>query len=440
MMGYKSPVTVVVGAQYGDEGKGRIVDLLAAEAGLVARFQGGNNAGHTIVNEYGEFRLHLVPAGIFRKDVTCLIGAGVVVDPKSLLEELADIESKGVEVSGLRLSERAHVVTPYHRLLDGLDEKARGSRRIGTTLRGVGPAYTDKVARRGIQVADLFYPEFLREKLEVALGHVNALLRGQFGEEPLELDPVFEELSGSAEALRPYVCDGLTVVREALQSGRGILAEGQLGAQRDLDWGVYPFVTSSSPISGAITSGAGIPPTAITEILGVTKAYTTAVGEGPMPTELHDADGVALRERGGEYGATTGRPRRCGWFDAVAVRYAAGLNGMTGLALTKLDVLDEFAELPICVGYRVEDGAGMVAGGGPTEGALLDTVPPTPVLTKVTPVYEKMPGWRRPTRGARKLADLPAEARRYVERIEELVGVPAKLISVGREREEFIRP
>ena len=417
-------VTAVVGAQWGDEGKGRVIDYLAQQAEMVIRFQGGDNAGHTVVNEHGTFRLHLVPSGIFNPRTRCIIGTGVVLNPARLLEEMAEVTGAGVSVDNLWISERAQVIMPYHMLLDGLEEGARGSAQIGTTKRGIGPAYADKAARLGIHAGDLLRPDWLRARLELALVQKNRTL-ADFGQAALRLDDLLEQAVGWGKALGPRIIDTLPCVQEAVRGGRRILLEGQLGVMRDLDWGTYPYVTSSNPIAGGASVGAGLPPSAIGEVIGVVKAYCTAVGAGPFPVELHDENGARLREVGQEYGATTGRPRRCGWFDGVAIGYATWLNGFTGLAVTKLDVLDGFAELRICTGYQ-------------HGGELLTHVPDTAVYEQVTPVYETWEGWQTSTENVRRWEDLPAAAQVYLRRIEELAGAPLRYVSVGPRREQMI--
>lgn len=418
------PVTAVVGAQWGDEGKGRIIDYLAQHADLVIRFQGGDNAGHTVVNELGAFKLHLIPSGIFNPQAINLIGSSCVVNPATLLEELADLRAAGVNTDRLFLSERAHVTMPYHRDLDGLHESARGSRVIGTTRRGIGPAYADKGARRGLRVGDLLRPELLSERLALALEYANREL-AHFGAETVLHSELVEQCLTWGEQLRPHIANPLPIVQEAYQADRSILLEGQLGVMRDLDWGIYPYVTSSNPTAAFASVGAGLPPQALQNVLGVVKAYTTAVGAGPLPTELHGPAGDWLRDKGREYGATTGRPRRCGWFDGVAIRYASWLNGFTGLAITKLDVLDELPEIKLCAAYRRADGQ------------LVDTMPDTADLERVEPVYETWPGWQTSTRATRRWTDLPPAAQRYLGRIEELAGAPIRYVSVGPERDEM---
>ncbi len=423
-------VSAIVGAQWGDEGKGRIVDYLAQRADMVIRFQGGDNAGHTVINDFGTFRLHLVPSGIFNPATRCIIGPGTVVNPDTLLAEMAELTTAGIDLANLWLSERAHVVLPYHRLLDGLEEGARGGSQIGTTKRGIGPAYADKAARTGVRLGDLLRPAYLAERLTTALAQKNLAL-AHFGQPPLALDDLLDQaemwrtaLSGRI-ALGDRIVDTLPLVQAAVRGGQAVLLEGQLGVMRDLDWGTYPFVTSSNPIAGGAAAGAGLPPSAITEVIGVAKAYCTAVGAGPFPTELKDDIGEHLREVGQEYGATTGRPRRCGWLDAVALPYAAWLNGFTGLAITKLDVLDGLTELKICTGYRLD-------------GEVMARVPDTPDMERCEPVYEMWSGWAAPTRDARSWGDLPVEAQAYLRRIETLAGVPIRTISVGPAREQLI--
>lgn len=416
--------TAVVGAQWGDEGKGRIVDYLAQRADMVIRFQGGDNAGHTVINEHGTFRLHIVPSGIFNPATQCIVGPGTVVNPDTLLAEMSELAAAGVDTGNLWLAERAHLILPYHRLLDGLEESARGGRQIGTTRRGIGPAYADKAARAGVRLGDLRRPAYLAERLAATLPQKNRTL-AHFGQPALVLDDLLAQAETWRKALGDRIVDTLPPVRDAARRGAAILLEGQLGVMRDLDWGTYPFVTSSNPIAGGACVGAGLPPAAITRIIGVAKAYCTAVGAGPFPSELHDEVGARLREVGQEYGATTGRPRRCGWFDAVAMAYAAWLNGFTGLAITKLDVLDGLPELKICTGYRLDD-------------EIIARVPDTPDLARVEPVYETWPGWQISTRDARSWDALPEQARAYLNRLAELAGVPIAYVSVGPARDQLI--
>ena len=423
---------VVVGGQWGDEGKGRIVDLLAQKAKLVARYSAGNNAGHTIINELGEFKLHLVPAGIFYPDKLCVIGNGVVVDPPVLLKEIADLEERGVSVRGrLFLSDRSHVIMPWHRLIDELDEKLRGEGAIGTTGRGVGPAFIDKVGRAGVRVADIVDSEALLSLLSFLVPYKNAVLERLYGSDPLDLDAIASEYSDYGARLAPFVSDTSALVQQALEAGDTVLLEGAQGSLLDLDSGTYEYVTSSVPSSLAAGAaiGMGIGPTQIGTVLGVYKAYNTRVGNGPMPTELHDDTGRLLREGGPrpEYGSTTGRPRRCGWFDAVAARYSARINGLSSAALTRLDVLDPLPVIRVCTAYRVY-------------GETIATMPASSAaMAAAEPVYKELPGWRQDTAGVRHFEDLPVEAQSYVRFIENVLGVPICLVSVGPEREQAIR-
>jgi adenylosuccinate synthase len=433
-------VIAVVGAQWGDEGKGRVVDYLAADADLVVRYGGGNNAGHTVVNPHGHFKLHLIPSGIFHSGTRNLLGNGVVINPPALVGELDGLRAAGFACDNLFISDRAHLVMPYHVLIDQLEERERGRSRIGTTSRGIGPAYVDKVARRGIRMVDLLEPDAFRARLAKNLDRVRRLVHGYFEaggpDDPLRdaiTDATGEEAIADAyleagERLRPHVTDGQVVVDEALDSGDRILLEGQLGTMRDLDWGTYPYVTSSSPIPGGASLGAGLPAVAIDRVIGVVKAYTTAVGAGPLPTELEDPDGERLRERGVEYGTSTGRARRCGWYDAVAVRYSVRLAGYSSIALTKLDVLDGFERIRVARAYRDRE-----TGRGWT------TVPASAsVLERLEPVYEELPGWQTDTTACRSWESLPDAARAYVVRLEELAGVPVTHVSVGPERDQMI--
>ncbi|HLA17897.1 MAG TPA: adenylosuccinate synthase [Dehalococcoidia bacterium] len=425
------PVIVVVGGQWGDEGKGRIVDLLAQKAHVVARYSAGANAGHTVVNEAGEFALHLVPAGIFYPEKVCVIGNGVVVDPTGLLKEIEGLESRGISVKGrLFLSDRSQVLMPWHPLIDRLDEELRGDGAIGTTGRGVGPAFVDKVGRAGVRVADLLDSESLLQLLSFLVPYKNAVLTKLYGADPLSLESVHAEYADYGQRLAPYVADTAALVQDAMARGDTVLLEGAQGSLLDLDAGTYEYVTSSVPssLAGGAAIGIGIGPTQIDSVLGVFKAYNTRVGNGPMPTELLDETGSLLREGGPrpEYGATTGRPRRCGWFDAVAARYTAGINGVTAIALTRLDVLDELPAIKVCTAYEVD---GATTGSLPASGAQ---------MARAKPVYEELPGWREDTSGARRFQDLPENARAYIRRIEQLLDAPVHLISVGPEREQAI--
>ncbi len=422
---------VVVGGQWGDEGKGRVVDLLARKAQVVARYSAGNNAGHTVINELGEFALHLVPAGIFYPDKRCVIGNGVVVDPAVLLQEIAELEARGVAVRGrLFVSDRAHVLMPWHRLIDKLDEALRGKGAIGTTGRGVGPAFVDKVARAGLRVADLLDTEALDDALAFLVPYKNAVLEKLYGADPLSIEEIRAEYGEYGRRLAPFVADTSALVQKALAKGETVLLEGAQGSLLDLDIGTYGYVTSSVPSSLAAGAaiGIGIGPTQIRTVLGVYKAYNTRVGNGPMPTELLDETGTLLREGGPrpEYGATTGRPRRCGWFDAVAAAYTARINGITAAALTRLDVLDQLPAIKVCTAYRVGD-------------RVLKTMPAsTRALAQAEPVYEELPGWQRDTSGVRRFEDLPREAQDYVRYIEGVLGAPVWLVSVGPERDQGI--
>ncbi len=418
-------VTAVVGAQWGDEGKGRIIDFLAKRADFVIRFQGGDNAGHTVVNDFGKNVLHLVPCGIFYPNVHNIIGSGCVVNPQSLLQEIAHLKSIGVSCARLWISSRAQMLLPYHRTLDELEEKARGADTIGTTKRGVGPAYSDKAARSGLRMGDLLQPQWLEGRLDSALRVVNRKLE-ILGGEAVDGRELYGLLMECRLQLAPRIVDTVPMLRMALDAGNDLLLEGQLGVMRDLDWGIYPYVTSSNPTAAFATSGAGLPARSLDKIYGVCKAYSTCVGDGPFPVELHDAIGKRMQDVGQEFGATTGRPRRCGWFDGVAIRYAAWLNGMTGLAVTKLDVLDGIQTLKICAGYRLSDGS-----------EITNTVPDTSLLIDAQPIWEEMPGWNIPTTGCRGWEDLPSAAQNYINRIAELAGVPVAYVSVGPERDHM---
>ncbi len=418
---------VVVGTQWGDEGKGKIVDMLASQAHLVVRYQGGNNAGHTVVVGGEVFKLHLVPAGILYPQVTCVIGNGVVVDPQVLLEEIAQLEARGVSAKGLRISEKAQVIMPYHRLLDRLEEDSRSDReRIGTTGRGIGPCYVDKVARTGIRMIDLVDPQALKERLEAFLPAKNRLLTQVYGQPPLELEAILAEYQVYGERLRVFVADTSVLVAEAIREGRNVLFEGANGTLLDIDHGTYPFVTSSSPTAGGAATGSGIGPTVIDKVVGVAKAYTTRVGQGPFPTELFDEVGDRIRERGKEYGTTTGRPRRCGWLDAVILRYAVRVNGLNSLALMHLDTLEGLPTVKICTSYRYR-------------GQILQEFPASlKVFRECEPVCEEMPGWPEGTTQVAGFEELPAQARAYVRRIGELIGAGVGIVSVGRERSQTL--
>ena len=428
-------VIAVVGAQWGDEGKGRVVDYLATDADLVVRYGGGNNAGHTVINRHGHFKLHLIPSGIFYPGTRNLLGNGVVINPPALVTELDGLAGAGFACENLLISDRAHLVMPYHVLLDQLDERERGAAKIGTTSRGIGPAYVDKVARRGIRVVDLMERDAFLARLRTTLPRVRRMVAGYADSEMADAiaeatdeDRIAETYLAAADRLRPHVVDGQAVVDEALERGARILLEGQLGTMRDIDWGIYPYVTSSSPIPGGASLGAGLPAVRIDRVVGVAKAYTTAVGAGPVPTELIDADGERLRERGIEYGTSTGRPRRCGWYDAIAVRFSVRLAGYSSIALTKLDVLDTLERIRVAVAYR-----------DPADGREWTTIPAsTSVYERLEPVYEELSGWLADTTTCRSWGDLPEGARAYVERLEALARVPISHVSVGPERDQMI--
>jgi adenylosuccinate synthase len=416
------PATVIVGAQWGDEGKGKIVDLLAQESDLVCRYQGGPNAGHTIVRDGETFALHHVPSGILYPGKICVVGAGCVIDPRLLVEELEELEERSVRTDGLRISGNAHLIMPWHVAIDSASERRLGKLQIGTTRRGIGPAYADKAARLGIRVQDILDPKILRQKFETALAEKNALL-----DEPLEAGDLADRMEECAVRLRPYVADTSLLIERALQEGKKVLLEGAQGTLLDLDHGTYPFVTSSNPTAGAAATGVGIGPTRIDRVLGVAKAYVTRVGEGPFPTEIEGPDQDRVRELGHEYGTTTGRERRCGWLDLVGLRFAARVNGMTSLALTKLDVLSAFEELPVCVRYRLPDGSDT------------DEFPAHQSdFHHARPDYVTLPGWQQPLDDVSEVEDLPHAARRYVGFVEESLGLPVTMIGTGAERERVV--
>ena len=421
-------IIAIVGANWGDEGKGKITDCLAAQSDFVIRFQGGSNAGHTVINQYGKFALHLLPAGVFYPHVVNVLGPGVAVNIAQVLKERRELVSRNVPEPVLRISDRAQVVLPYHQMLDTFEEARLADRQFGSTKAGIAPFYADKYAKIGIQVGDLYDESRLRERLAGALEIKNVLFEHLYGQPPLQVEPLVTELRDQAEAIRPLVCDTTALLHDALRDGKRLLLEGQLGALRDPDHGIYPFSTSSSPLAGFASVGAGVPPHAITEVIAVVKAYSSCVGAGPFATEIDGPEGDELRRRGGdagEYGATTGRPRRMGWFDAVATRYGCRLQGATSVVLSLLDVLGYRKEIPICTAYRLD--------GQPT----MD-FPLTPALDRARPVLETLPGWQCDISGIRDFAQLPADAQRYVRRIEELIEVPVRWVSVGPHREALI--
>jgi len=426
------PTQSVFGAQWGDEGKGKIIDLLAREADVVVRYQGGANAGHTVVVGEQKYVLHLVPSGILHPGKVNVIGNGVAVDPLVLLQEIDGLVQRGVRVepATLRLSSAAHVIFDHHKKIDALSERWKGVGRLGTTGRGIGPAYADKAARTGLRVQDLLEPARFRSRLQAALVEKNALFERVHGEPPLDLDATFAKYAAVGERLLPFVGDTGLEVRRAHAAGKRILFEGAQGAMLDLDHGTYPYVTSSNTGVAGVGAGAGFPPNRIDRVLGIAKAYCTRVGEGPFPTEEKGSDGERIREVGHEFGATTGRPRRCGWFDALAVRYALELNGADGWVMTNLDVLSAFDEIPVGVAYR--------AGSERVSSELLTEYRTDLPLEGMRVEYERLPGWGADITAVRRFADLPAAARTYVERLEELVGVPVDLLSVGPERDQVI--
>jgi adenylosuccinate synthase len=414
----------VLGAQWGDEGKGKIVDMLTPRFAAVARYQGGHNAGHTVYVQGTKFVLHLIPSGILHPGVTCIIGNGVVIDPHALFKEIDDLARMGVAVDGrLIVSEKAHVILPYHRELDVLSEARRGERKIGTTSRGIGPAYEDKIGRRGIRICDLLGDRAaLADEVRENVSARNRIIR----DSTLDWQPLYEQLIAFGERIRPWVADVSLVLVQMMRDAKPVMFEGAQATLLDIDHGTYPFVTSSNASVGGICTGLGVPPRAIGCVLGVAKAYTTRVGEGPLPTELDGVLAERLREGGQEYGASTGRPRRCGWFDAVVVRYSARINGLDGLALTKLDVLDGLPDVQLCTGYQT------------TQGTLREFPADLRMLADARPVYESMSGWSAPTKGATRMEQLPVEARRYIERLEEVSGVECAIVSTGSDRQETI--
>ena len=421
------PAYAVIGGQWGDEGKGKVIDYLAGEVDSVVRYAGGNNAGHTVVNDKGTFQLHLVPSGICWPNVYGIIGNGVVVDPDVLVGELTEISARGIDTSKLFISERAHVIMSYHVVLDRLEEEARGEAAIGTTGRGIGPAYMDKTGRMGIRVGDLLDWEALVPLVEQLLKHKNALITKIYGGKPLALNDVLAKCRLWGDQMAPYIKATEQLVQDLLYDGKKVLLEGAQGTLLDIDHGSYPYVTSSSPSIGGACTGLGLNPQAIKGVLGVFKAYSTRVGGGPMPSEITDEEAEEIREKAQEFGVTTGRARRIGWFDGVAAKYSQLVNGFTGLVLTRLDILDEFDSVKVCVGYEVN-------------GERLDRFPAnTGLLARCKPIFEELPGWDQPTASATKLSQLPENALAYVKRIEEMVGCRVQIISTGPRREETIQ-
>ncbi|TNJ62058.1 adenylosuccinate synthase [Paenibacillus hemerocallicola] len=421
---------VVVGSQWGDEGKGKITDFLAESAEVVARYQGGNNAGHTILIKDKKYKLHLIPSGIFYTNKVCVIGNGMVINPAALIEEINYIHENGFSTDNLKLSDRAHVIMPYHLLLDGLDEDRKGANKIGTTRKGIGPCYMDKAARNGIRIADLMDAEEFERKLRHLVAEKNTLIEQVYGGKGLDADSILTEYLGYAEVLRRYVTDTSVVLNDVIDQGKRVLFEGAQGVMLDIDQGTYPFVTSSNPTAGGVCIGSGVGPTKIHQIIGVAKAYTTRVGDGPFPTELNNETGDWIREKGNEYGTTTGRPRRVGWFDSVVVRHARRVSGITGLSLNSIDVLSGLDTVKICTHYEYN-------------GEKIDYYPASlKMLSECKAVYEELPGWKEDISGARSLEDLPETARHYVERVSQLSGIPISIFSVGRNREQtnLVRP
>ena len=415
---------VVIGSQWGDEGKGKIVDYLAQKADVVARYSGGSNAGHTVVVNDVAYKLRLLPSGILYKDKLCILGNGVVINPRVVLQEIAGMKEKGIDTDHLLISDRAHVVFPYHEKQDELQEAALGDRKIGTTKGGIGPCYMDKYARTGIRVCDLMNKEILAEKLKRNLEAKNRLFTKYYGAEPRAYEPMLKDYLAYAEALRPYVADTSVALGKAFDAGKNVLFEGAQATYLDIDYGTYPYVTSSNPTAGNAATGSGIGPRFIDHVVGVVKAYTTRVGEGPFTCELFDKDGDALREAGHEYGTVTGRPRRCGWLDAFMVRYSARLNSMDSLAITRLDILDGFDRIKMCTGWEID-------------GKAVDYIPADlSILAKAKPVYETFKGWKCDISGVRSFEDLPEEAQIYLKRLAEVVGVEIGIVSVGPNRDQ----
>ena len=418
---------VIVGTQWGDEGKGKIVDILSRDADIVVRYQGGSNAGHTVINDHGTFVFHLIPSGILYRGKTCMIGHGVVIDPSAMIEEMDGLQAKGVKIGrNFVVSERAHVILPYHKAIEKASEQSKGSRKIGTTGRGIGPSYADKMARIGIRMGDLLNPQLFRRKLEENVAEMNTFLQRLYQMEGFQVEKIFQEYRGYADRLKDHIADTTLLLSTAIDRGKCVLFEGAQGTHLDVDCGTYPYVTSSSAAAGGACTGTGVGPTKIDGVLGIAKAYATRVGGGPFPTELKDDVGCWLQERGKEFGATTGRARRCGWFDGVVVRYATRVNGLTSLAVTKLDVLDGCKEIKLCTGYRY---SGQVYKDMPAD---------LQILMDCEPVYESFKGWAAPTTGITSYTKLPPQAKRYLARIEELAACPIDIISTGSKRDETI--
>ncbi|MGP7818857.1 adenylosuccinate synthase [Niallia sp. 01092] len=415
---------VVVGTQWGDEGKGKITDFLSENAEMIARYQGGNNAGHTIKFNGETYKLHLIPSGIFYSDKICVVGNGMVVDPKAIITELKYLHDRGITTDNLRISNRAHVILPYHLKLDEVEEESKGDNKIGTTKKGIGPAYMDKAARTGIRIADLLDREVFEEKLARNLVEKNRLLERIYETEGFKIEDILDEYYEYGQQIKQYVCDTSVVLNDALDEGRRVLFEGAQGVMLDIDQGTYPFVTSSNPVAGGVTIGSGVGPSKINHVVGVSKAYTTRVGDGPFPTELDNEIGNQIREVGREYGTTTGRPRRVGWFDSVVVRHARRVSGITDLSLNSIDVLTGIETLKICTAYKYN-------------GEVIEEFPASlKILAQCEPVYEELPGWTEDITGCKSLSELPANARHYLERVSQLTGIPLSIFSVGPDRSQ----
>lgn len=416
---------VILGAQWGDEGKGKITDYLSERADYVVRYQGGDNAGHTVEIGENKYKLHLIPSGIFYKEKTSIIGNGVVINPKTLLEEIKYLNDKGINTSNLKISDRAHIIFPYHIKLDELQEKNKGKSKIGTTVKGIGPCYRDKIDRVGIRVCDIFYRKSFEEKLRINIRNKNNIIEKLYNEQPLNEDEIVKEYLGYIDKIKKYVVDVTVLLNKAITDNEKILFEGAQGTLLDIDYGTYPYLTSSHPTSGGVAVGSGISPFELKKALGIVKAYTTRVGKGPFPTELFDETGDKIREKGFEFGTTTGRPRRCGWLDIVMLKYSSKINGLTSIALTKLDTLSGFDKLKICTGYELE-------------GKVIDYFPASlDTLAECKPIYEEFDGWGD-IEEIETYEDLPLNAKKYVERIEELVGVDVDIVSIGPKRKETI--
>ncbi|WP_027086784.1 adenylosuccinate synthase [Cohnella panacarvi] len=415
---------VVVGTQWGDEGKGKITDYLAEKADVVARYQGGNNAGHTILIQNKKYKLTMIPSGIFNQNKLCVIGNGMVINPGALIEEIQYIQDNGFSTDNLKISDRAHVIMPYHLVLDALEEDRKADNKIGTTRKGIGPCYMDKAARNGIRIADLMVPDAFAQKARAIIADKNQVITQMYGGEALDADSIINEYLGYAEKLRAYVTDTSVVLNDAIDEGKKVLFEGAQGVMLDIDQGTYPYVTSSNPSAGGVCIGSGVGPSKIREVIGVAKAYTTRVGDGPFPTELHNELGQWIRDKGHEYGTVTGRPRRVGWFDTVVVRHARRVSGITGLSLNSLDVLTGLETVKICTAYKLN---GEIVTTYPANLALLDNC---------EAVYEELPGWSEDISGAKTLDDLPVNTRNFVNRVSELTGIPIAIFSVGRNREQ----